>query len=90
MSFLSPASSDRLSNFAVVVGDVAPPLEEPSILDGEGFLHCGHFNDAPPVGNDAVLTCQDGVRGRYVYVYIPNNFLTLCEVAVYAEGRLIS
>ena len=65
----------------------APPLDDATALDGEGFLRCGQYGGSPPVGGDAVMVCTEGVRGRYVYIYVPDNVLTLCEVQIFDEGK---
>ena len=62
-------------------------MDDASVLDGEGFERCGQYNDEPPKGGDAVMRCEEGARGRYVYIYVPDNVLTLCEVEVYADGK---
>ena len=71
----------------VAATDQAPPLEDTSALDG--FPRCGQYNDAPPVGADAVITCEEGIQGRYVYIYIAYDYLTLCEVQVLSDGKLL-
>ena len=40
------------------------------------------------MAEQVLVACQNETQGRYVYIYIPNHYLTICEVEVFGSGKL--
>lgn len=78
---------DRLSNFEIRVGDSRP--------HGDGSFDASTQNPicksglSIPTGKTGEFGCN--LRGHYVTIRIPGDekILTLCEVQVYAEGKVL-
>ena len=79
---------NRLSDFLVVLSDIAPPIVNGEDLDGEGFKLCAQYSGALPASETGTIICTSHPSGRYVYIYMrQNEVLTLCEVQVFEKGE---
>ena len=81
-------AADRLTGVTAKVSSKRPPLQNAYSLNLEPFQLCGQYTAKTKPGEIITMDCKADVIGRYVYVYIPKtNFLTICEVEVYGEGK---
>ena len=81
-------SAERLQGVTVKVSHQRPPLQNPLELETAAFRLCGARTSATKAGELVPITCPKSTRGRYVYIYLPRkDYLTMCEVQIYAEGN---
>jgi len=81
--------SERTAGLSVLVSDTRLAG---TVIEGERGGEINDLDDAQECGSIGgssdvmTINCVEGTVGRYVYIYIPNaNYLTLCEVEVFAE-----
>ena len=79
---------ERLHDFNVGISNVSPLVTTPS---PGGYSMCNHFTGA--AGAEERITCDNNESGRHIGRYVniqivtsPGNsdYLTLCEVSIYA------
>ena len=76
--------SDRLRNIIVTISDVNWPVTK-DMLSGQDFRKCAQQVGDPPPGTVTYVCSSEAIRGRYVYIYGPNEMLydmIICEVEV--------
>ncbi len=79
-------AAERLSNFKILVGNQF----DQSSFDSSGYSTCASVQGALGAGETRQTICDQAAIGRYVVVQLTgSDYLTLCEVAVYASGERI-
>ncbi len=84
--FLVVVADKRLSNFTVAVGKIF--LLKPFV--SRGYVPCTYVEGSLGDGETRVLHCSQVTTGRFVSIYLNHvGYLTLCEVEVYAGGKIV-
>ena len=84
LSLVFMDTEERLHDFSIKVGYGFSKVR----FDASNYATCAEVAGHPPKGTSTSYTCRVPVIGQFVVVQIKasSNFLTLCEVRVFATA----